>query len=151
LTGASITNLRFPDLRHEATSRFFEKGLNVMEVAAITGHKDLRMLQRYTHLRAGDLALFLGSENAFADLCPKADLLIPLGMEKDDRTVSIRSSETNLRSGPGVRFCPMHMLDEQYQNKTVQIVGKFDTWRLITVDDFKGWVHKAMLSNKLHE
>ena len=55
-----IDNLRFHDLRHEATSRFFEKGLNVMEVAAITGHKDLRMLQRYTHLRAEDLAKRLG-------------------------------------------------------------------------------------------
>ena len=53
---AGISDLRFHDLRHEATSRFFEKGLNVMEVAAITGHKDLRMLQRYTHLRAEDLA-----------------------------------------------------------------------------------------------
>ena len=50
-----IDNLRFHDLRHEATSRFFEKGLNVMEVAAITGHKDLRMLQRYTQLRAEKL------------------------------------------------------------------------------------------------
>ncbi len=57
---AGISDLRFHDLRHEATSRFFEKGLNVMEVAAITGHKDLRMLQRYTHLRAEDLALKLG-------------------------------------------------------------------------------------------
>ena len=56
---AGISNLRFHDLRHEATSRFFEKGLNVMEVAAITGHKDLRMLQRYTHLRAEELALKL--------------------------------------------------------------------------------------------
>jgi site-specific recombinase XerD len=27
-----------------------------MEVATILGHKDLRMLQRYTHLRAEDLA-----------------------------------------------------------------------------------------------
>lgn len=53
---AGITNLRFHDLRHEATSRLFEKGLAVMEVATITGHKDLRMLQRYTHLRAEDLA-----------------------------------------------------------------------------------------------
>ena len=53
---AGISDLRFHDLRHEATSRFFEKGLNVMEVAAITVHKDLRMLQKYTHLRAGDLA-----------------------------------------------------------------------------------------------
>ena len=57
---ADISDLRFHDLRHEATSRFFEKGLNVMEVAAITGHKDLRMLQRYTHLRAEDLARKLG-------------------------------------------------------------------------------------------
>ena len=52
--------LHFHDLRHEATSKFFEKGLNVMEVATITGHKDLRMLQRYTHLRAEDLAKKLG-------------------------------------------------------------------------------------------
>jgi len=51
-----VTDLRFHDLRHEATSRFFEKDLNVMEVATITGHKDIRMLQRYTHLRAEDLA-----------------------------------------------------------------------------------------------
>ena len=57
---ARIADLRFHDLRHEATSRFFEKGLNVMEVAAITGYKDLRMLQRYTHLRAEDLAKKLG-------------------------------------------------------------------------------------------
>ena len=57
---AGIKDLRFHDLRHEATSRFFEKGLNVMEVASITGHKDLRMLQRYTHLRAEDLAKKLG-------------------------------------------------------------------------------------------
>jgi integrase len=57
---AGISGLNFQDLRHEATSRFFEKGLNVMEVATITGHKDLRMLQRYTHLRAEDLAKKLG-------------------------------------------------------------------------------------------
>ena len=52
---ADIVDLRFHDLRHEATSRFFELGLNVVEVGAITGHKDLKMLQRYTHLRAEDL------------------------------------------------------------------------------------------------
>ena len=53
---ANIIGARFHDLRHEATSRLFEKGLNVMEVAAITGHKTLDMLKRYTHLRAEDLA-----------------------------------------------------------------------------------------------
>lgn len=57
---AQIGNLHFHDLRHEATSRFFEKGLNMMEVASITGHKDLKMLKRYTHLRAEDLAAKLG-------------------------------------------------------------------------------------------
>ena len=51
--------MRFHDLRHEATSRFLEKGLNVREVAAITGQTDLRMLQRYTHLRVANLALTL--------------------------------------------------------------------------------------------
>ena len=59
-TRAELEGLRFHDLRHEATSRLFEKGLNPMEVATITGHKDLRMLRRYTHLRAEDLARKLG-------------------------------------------------------------------------------------------
>ena len=48
---AGIEDLRFHDLRHEATSRFFEKGLREMQVAAITGHKTLQMLKRYTHLK----------------------------------------------------------------------------------------------------
>jgi integrase len=57
---AGITDLRFHDLRHEATSRLFEKGLNPMEAASVTGHKTLQMLKRYTHLRAEDLAIRLG-------------------------------------------------------------------------------------------
>lgn len=57
---AGIEDLRFHDLRHEATSRLFEKGLNVMEVASITGHKTLQMLKRYTHLRVADLIIRLG-------------------------------------------------------------------------------------------
>ena len=51
-----LEDLHFHDLRHEATTRFFEQGLNIMEVSSITGHKDLQMLRRYTHLRAEDLA-----------------------------------------------------------------------------------------------
>ncbi|WP_250538244.1 MULTISPECIES: site-specific integrase [unclassified Caballeronia] len=53
---AKIKGLRFHDLRHEATSRLFEKRLAVMEVASITGHQDVRMLRRYTHLQVRDLA-----------------------------------------------------------------------------------------------
>ncbi len=52
---AGIEGLTFHDLRHEATSRLFEKGLGLMEVASITGHKTMQMLKRYTHLRAEDL------------------------------------------------------------------------------------------------
>jgi integrase len=55
-----LGTLRFHDLRHEAASRLFEKGLNVIEVATITGHQNLKHLQRYTHLRAEDLAKKLG-------------------------------------------------------------------------------------------
>jgi integrase len=55
-----LNNLRFHDLRHEATSHLFEIGLNPIEAASITGHKDIRMLMRYTHLRVEDLAKKLG-------------------------------------------------------------------------------------------
>ena len=57
---AGCADLHFHDLRHEAVSRLFEKGLNLMEVATISGHKELRMLQRYTHLKAEDLVARLG-------------------------------------------------------------------------------------------
>ncbi len=53
---ASIEDLRFHDLRHEAISRFFEQGLSVPEVSLISGHRDARMLLRYTHLKAADVA-----------------------------------------------------------------------------------------------
>jgi integrase len=48
-------NLRFHDLRHEAVTRLFEKGLNPIEVGMVSGHKTLSMLQRYTHLRSKEL------------------------------------------------------------------------------------------------
>lgn len=55
----AIRGLRWHDLRHEAASRFFELGLHPMQVAAITGHKNLNMLRRYTHLKGEDLAVML--------------------------------------------------------------------------------------------
>lgn len=55
-----LVGARLHDLRHEATSRLFERGLSIVEVSAITGHTDLAMLRRYTHLRADDLVSRLG-------------------------------------------------------------------------------------------
>jgi len=52
---AGCADFRFHDLRHEAVSRFVEGGLSDQEVSAISGHKSMQMLKRYTHLRAEDL------------------------------------------------------------------------------------------------
>ena len=46
---ADIDDLRFHDLRHEAASRLFEKGLSIEEVSTITRRSDWRSLKRYTH------------------------------------------------------------------------------------------------------
>jgi integrase len=57
---AGISNLRIHDQRHEATSRLAAKLPNPLDLAAVTGHRDLRMLQRYYHPLAADLAKKLG-------------------------------------------------------------------------------------------
>lgn len=46
-----VVDLHFHDMRHEGTSRLFEAGLQIHQVALVTGHKDWKMLKRYTHLR----------------------------------------------------------------------------------------------------
>ena len=55
-----LVDLRWHDLRHEAASRLFERGLHPLEVASITGHKSMQMLKRYTHLNPRDLLAKLG-------------------------------------------------------------------------------------------
>ncbi len=55
-----LEDVHFHDTRHEGASRLAEKLSNVLELSAVTGHKDLRMLKRYYHPRAEDLAKKLG-------------------------------------------------------------------------------------------
>ena len=50
-----IPDLHFHDLRHDGTSRLFEQGYALQQVALVTGHKDWRHLRRYTNLRPEDL------------------------------------------------------------------------------------------------
>jgi len=58
---ASIEDFTWHDLRHEAISRLAERGdFETLEIAAISGHKTLQMLKRYTHLQAERLAWKLG-------------------------------------------------------------------------------------------
>ena len=54
-------DLRFHDLRHEAISRLFEQGLNPIEVAAVSGHRSMQMLARYTHFNIKTIVQRLAS------------------------------------------------------------------------------------------
>ena len=60
LKRVKIDDLHFHDLRHEAITRLFEKGLTVPEVALVSGHREVRMLMRYTHLSPEELVKKLG-------------------------------------------------------------------------------------------
>lgn len=51
----AIPDLHFHDLRHDGTSRLFEQGYQIQQVALVSGHKDWRHLRRYTQLRPEDL------------------------------------------------------------------------------------------------
>jgi integrase len=52
---ADITGLHYHDSRHEAVSRLALK-IDVMDLARMTGHRDLKMLMRYYHRSASDVA-----------------------------------------------------------------------------------------------
>lgn len=45
---AGISDVKFHDTRHDATTRFVELGLSDTEVMSITGHKSAAMMRRYT-------------------------------------------------------------------------------------------------------
>lgn len=53
---AGIDGLRFHDLRHVGTCRLAERLPNVIELASVTGHRDVKMLARYYHVPAEVLA-----------------------------------------------------------------------------------------------
>ena len=58
---AKLGDFTWHDLRHEALSRLAERGdFSVLELAAVSGHKTLQMLKRYTHLQASKLAEKMG-------------------------------------------------------------------------------------------
>jgi integrase len=54
-------DVRWHDLRHEGCSRLFERGLDAMTVALFSGHRDINMLRRYTHLDASQVVAAIDS------------------------------------------------------------------------------------------
>jgi len=82
---ADLADLHFHDLRHEAISRFFEAGLSTAEVALISGHRDARMLFRYTHPIRERIIAQLGSR-------PMLSIGIPLAHAQPPK-LPVRLSE----------------------------------------------------------
>lgn len=63
------------------------------------------------------------------------------------RYVSLRASEVNVRTGPGVRY-PVDWVFQRH-GLPVEIVAEFDTWRKIRdTEGTEGWVHQSLLSGK---
>lgn len=58
LRRAALSEFRFHDLRHSAASHLVASGASLIEIAALLGHKDIRMTHRYSHVHnAHTLAL----------------------------------------------------------------------------------------------
>lgn len=98
-----IEDLHFHDLRHEAASRMFELNrLDIMEIAAITGHKSLSMLKRYTHLKAANLVKKLdGNKNRSQLIVAKHLVPYPAVCETVERGFMVRLLDFTEVSGSG--------------------------------------------------
>lgn len=63
------------------------------------------------------------------------------------RFVSLKSDETNVRTGPGTRY-PIAWVYRR-AGMPVEVVEEYDLWRKIKdVEGTTGWVHKTMLDGK---
>lgn len=60
---STVEDLRYHDLRHEAISRLFELGFDSMVVATFSGHRDINMLRRYTHINANKVLKILEEQS----------------------------------------------------------------------------------------
>lgn len=60
-----IEDLHFHDLRHTAIGILFELGLQIQEVAVVSGHSDWKMLKRYTHIKPEDVHASFEKRKAF--------------------------------------------------------------------------------------
>lgn len=59
-----LEGVTFHCLRHEALSRLAEQGWGATEIAAVSGHRTLQLVQRYVHHRPEDLARKMAGQSA---------------------------------------------------------------------------------------
>lgn len=92
------------------------------------------------------LALFVGEGPAVAQAETNGGLRSGSGLPLP-RFVSLRASEVNLRTGPGVQY-PVEWV-YQRQNLPMEIVAEFGTWRKVRDwQGTQGWVHQSMLAGR---
>ncbi|MEL6660888.1 MAG: tyrosine-type recombinase/integrase [Bacteroidota bacterium] len=49
------SDVRFHQLRHSRITEVARKGLNQAQIMIVSGHRDIRSVQRYTHLNVTDV------------------------------------------------------------------------------------------------
>ena len=98
-----IEDLHFHDLRHHAITNLFQLGtLDMMEVAAISGHKSLAMLKRYTHLKTARLVRKLeGNKHRGRQVLIDNLIPYPAAVETTENEVRIRVLDFDDVAGTG--------------------------------------------------
>ncbi len=85
-------------------------------------------------------AIFILSIMSASSAYAKTSLPLP-------RFVSLKSSEANVRSGPGLRYQIKWVVVRK--KMPVEVIGEFEQWRKIRdVQGDEGWMHRGMLTNK---
>lgn len=99
-----IDNLHFHDLRHHAITKLFQLGtLDMMEIAAISGHKSLAMLKRYTHLKTVKLVRKLeGNKHRGRQILIDNLIPYPAAIERIDNEIRIRVLDFDDVAGTGI-------------------------------------------------
>jgi len=77
LAKCAISDLHWHDLRHEGTSRLFERGLTTAEVMSITGHSTQEMVDRYSHYSAAIVHDKLEHHGDASALLAEIEFLVP--------------------------------------------------------------------------
>ncbi len=100
-----IEDLHFHDLRHHAITKLFHLGtLDMMEIAAISGHKSLSMLKRYTHLKTAKLVRKLeGNKHRGRQVLIDNLIPYPASVETTNNEIRIRVLDFDDVAGTG--FC----------------------------------------------
>jgi len=107
-----IEDLHFHDLRHESTSRLFEAGFAIQQVALVTGHKDWKMLRRYTHLKPESLhavaAAWAAGDRPVGSSCPS--FALTMCGPNDCHRLAVRAAARSSCSNASANWSSSHGL-----------------------------------------